>query len=271
MSISNESIALLKIGKHPGDVGVRSVPSTRGFTLIELLVVIGLVMVLAALLLPLFTRFKQGANSVTCTNNLRQGYQGLALYAGDNNGNLPPLMPNNQNVTLDKIWIGLIAPYLEDKPFGFRDDVIASGLRCPETLPLPKGGYNFNYSYGALCNDSVGYNPTNPAPFVVGPSTEAGMGEGIQYSPPVKLAGMKHTLILLAETRNFLLYNYDVAVDQDKDGVKDSAAGSAGYKYNGMEARHNGRINFVCADGHVESLPPKKLFANWKTYSQMAK
>lgn len=53
------------------------------FTLMELLVVIGVISVLAALLLPVFTRTKERGQGVRCLSNLRQLQVAWALYADD--------------------------------------------------------------------------------------------------------------------------------------------------------------------------------------------
>lgn len=59
--------------------------SRNGFTVIELLVVVGIIGILSALLLPSLTRMKARAVQARCSGQLRQIYQGMMLYSGDNN------------------------------------------------------------------------------------------------------------------------------------------------------------------------------------------
>ncbi len=63
-------------------------PSKSGFTIIELLVVAGLLVVLAAMLLPALASTKERAPKTQCVNNLRQLTLSWLLYAADNTGKL---------------------------------------------------------------------------------------------------------------------------------------------------------------------------------------
>jgi prepilin-type processing-associated H-X9-DG protein len=69
----------------------QSVPRRHeaAFTLVELLVVIGIILLLAALLLPALSQARARAQAITCLNNLRQLTLTLHLYAADHDDALP--------------------------------------------------------------------------------------------------------------------------------------------------------------------------------------
>jgi len=70
--------------------GSRPMNRRDAFTLIELLVVISIIMLLAALALPVLGKATYTARKTKCLNNLRQISFGMNQYAGNNEQNFPP-------------------------------------------------------------------------------------------------------------------------------------------------------------------------------------
>jgi prepilin-type N-terminal cleavage/methylation domain-containing protein len=62
----------------------------HGFTLLELIVTVGIIAVIAAVTATALSGARQQARMVQCTNNLRQAWSALSLYAQDNAYALPP-------------------------------------------------------------------------------------------------------------------------------------------------------------------------------------
>ncbi len=65
-------------------------PRKRGFTLVEMLVVIGIIVVLMAILFPVFTIVRKKARKTECTSHLHQIALALKSYKENNNGRYPP-------------------------------------------------------------------------------------------------------------------------------------------------------------------------------------
>lgn len=60
-----------------------------GFTLIELMVVMGIIGVLAGIMFPAFSAFRESARRAKCKSNLRQIGMASKMYADDYNGKFP--------------------------------------------------------------------------------------------------------------------------------------------------------------------------------------
>ncbi len=62
---------------------------THGFTLVELLVVITIIVILAAILFPVFANARHKAYQAGCTSNLKQINTAMQLYRADFDGRMP--------------------------------------------------------------------------------------------------------------------------------------------------------------------------------------
>jgi prepilin-type N-terminal cleavage/methylation domain-containing protein len=112
--------------------------SIRGFTLIELLTVIAIIAILAALLLPVLFRAKQGVNEASCMSNMREIYVKSNVYKLDNDG-----------------YPALLLGYAED----------ASGLPWDPTSatpPVPASRIRNGFLYPKYINDIAKFHcPAN--------------------------------------------------------------------------------------------------------------
>jgi prepilin-type N-terminal cleavage/methylation domain-containing protein/prepilin-type processing-associated H-X9-DG protein len=104
----------------------------NGFTLIELLVVIAIILVLAAVLYPVFAMAQQAAVRNTCANHMRQIALAFHQYAGDNGGKVPPYF-----------LLGMMNPVQSNPPCGtlFRYMKTGALAQCPAATPTMGDAY----------------------------------------------------------------------------------------------------------------------------------
>src|SRR6476646_10160402 len=86
----------------------------RGFTLLELVVVIAIVAILAVLAVPIVSNFRQRAQRVQCTVNLKNLGIGANLYLQQNNDIWPqihPPAPGGATEDYANAWIAALEPF----------------------------------------------------------------------------------------------------------------------------------------------------------------
>lgn len=117
----------------------------RGFTFVELMTVWFIIVILAAILFPVFARAREKAWQCTCLSNLENIGAALKMYGYDYHGHLPPM---------DNDLTPLMGRYLYDNEV----------LLCPTVrrelgrLEVPQGNPNLvcDYVYrGGLCDDDL--------------------------------------------------------------------------------------------------------------------
>jgi prepilin-type N-terminal cleavage/methylation domain-containing protein/prepilin-type processing-associated H-X9-DG protein len=115
---------------------------SRAFTLVELLVVIAIILILAAILFPVFGKVREKARQTACMSNQRQIAMAFTMLIQDNKEYFPGVMGDPD----PKVWRTDIANNADDKLFN-----------CPSTVrggtpDDPEIAMNF-YLYGVAMGD----------------------------------------------------------------------------------------------------------------------
>jgi prepilin-type N-terminal cleavage/methylation domain-containing protein/prepilin-type processing-associated H-X9-DG protein len=229
-------------------------PSTvkeTGFTLIELLVVLAIVAIVAALLLPVISRARQKAQKAVCISNLHQLGIGLRSFVADNNA-YPSMNGPTNPYNWD--WASQIGTEISGNsklPTGF----LFHGIwRCPSAPRVIHVGPPSNIT-GPFC--SYGYNA-----YGVLPAWTTNL-LGLDNLPRVNSISRLVGLPPVPEP--------GVAVPADMVAIGDSIDGMVLFRrwlrefgappppWRAAE-RHQGRINVLFCDYHVESPTVKFVF-----------
>ncbi|MFW5697257.1 MAG: prepilin-type N-terminal cleavage/methylation domain-containing protein [Fimbriimonadaceae bacterium] len=109
-----------------------SIVGKKGFTLTEILVAVAIVLVVAALLFPVFRFARQRALASACGQNLSQVGKAVQMYAADHSGFAPPFVVRSHDFQVPgyegsepEKWRSSLASYLGDnRVFVCRGDPI---------------------------------------------------------------------------------------------------------------------------------------------------
>lgn len=121
----------------------------EGFTLVELLVVIAIIIILAAILFPVFARARDKAQQTKCVNNLKQMGTAIAMYEDD----YDDVLPFGVWSPAGRLWMDLMDPYIKqlNGTAGY-EETQGELYKCP-SAPIEEA--TIAYQAGR----SYGYNP----------------------------------------------------------------------------------------------------------------
>jgi len=113
----------------------------RGFTLVELLVAVAIILILAAILVPVFEQAVKKSEAAACLSNIRSLGMAARMYGDDWDDYLPPALVPAHPSGYSTCWDRTLDPYL-------RNSQMYLCVSDPNPTPGPSFTYSYKHSYG---------------------------------------------------------------------------------------------------------------------------
>lgn len=237
-------------------------PKRPAFTLVELLVVIGIIALLISILLPSLNKARRSARTLKCAASLRNWGLAQAQYASENKGwAVPDIQGPAKPTNLRERWTAnnafRRALGVGDAPAG-QPHRMPAGLLCPEAIRAheaeSKNGVQPQFVYG--------YNITS---FTVYPQPKPA-DNGLLTFRGIKVAQVRNAAqkLMFADAVDFHVTR-NRSDDYDQVAGADELRQDTTDHHSYVAYRHDKKLNVLCWDGHVETLPRDQVAAPDKT------
>jgi prepilin-type processing-associated H-X9-DG protein/prepilin-type N-terminal cleavage/methylation domain-containing protein len=191
------------------------------YSLVEVLVTVAIIAVLAALSFPVLSAYRKSAHQAQCIANLKQLSRAVATYSAENNGLIPgPVLQAGD------IWLLSLPPYLD------RTNQDLPSRATPFCCPAARREYkspNFTATYSMNGNllevGPLGYSQVRLQSFTQPSKTAMIMDGQLALMPPY--------------------WRHQVSHGADFPNKRDFV--------------HDGSINILFADGHVETRKEEQI------------
>lgn len=200
-----------------------------GFSLLEVVVAVMIVAVLALLLFPAISGALQKGRQAQCVANLRQIGSLMHLYLAEHQGQFPLCFDAEKY----RFW-----PQEITESAGVND---VSAFICPEVKNIHPvlAARNGGLAYVSYAINNIGLAPASTDRFASGPARLSSIEE------PAKV---------------LMILDYDDP-RQPYDGWYEATQTVMKLEEPQLSKRHNGSINALFCDGHVEALDREKLLS----------
>ena len=233
----------------------------KAFTLVELLVVISIIALLLSILYPVIAKARIISKQLICSTNLSHVAKVIILYSADNNGDIIIASEMQHSTTLEgfhSAWHIALMPYIGQEIEKNPLENYAKLWICPSDKdPYPRGHLNSPHegmtSYGlngySSEKEHVNYKPDIPL--------KLGPAGGFEFSQ----VSQGSACMLMGET-SYASQFYDV----DSDKTRNHGMREEGHHRMTSGFYHDGRMNILYVDGHVDNIRGKKCLPDNNYY-----